>query len=267
MSYKNNPIGLFDSGVGGLSVLREIYNQLPCENTLYFADHMHIPYSIKPEKLIKKYVFEIINFLLGEKAKIIVIACNVATSIALEDAREKFNIPIVGVIEPGAKMAVKATKNKAVGILGPKKVTEIYKQIIGSLDSTINLFGQPCSDFANFVEQGLVNPKKIQETANICLKPLKEKRIDTLIFGCTHYPFLKDFIRKVMESKVKFVDPSRETVLGVKEILKKSGSLNVGRQEESIHKFFVSGHKQDFKFVAEKLIGKRIDSVEQDILL
>ena len=267
MSHKNNPIGLFDSGVGGLSVLREIYKQLPCENTLYFADHMHIPYSIKPEKLIKKYVFEIINFLLGEKAKVIVIACNVATSIALEDARDKFNIPIFGVIEAGAKIAVKVTKNKAVGILGPKKVTEIYKQITKSLDSAVNLFGQPCPDFAEFVEQGLENPKKIQETANIYLKSLKEKRIDTLILGCTHYPFLKDFIRKVMGPKVKFVDPSIQTVLEAKEILKQSGYLNTERHEESIHKFFVSGHKQDFKLVVEKMLGKEIDNIEQGILL
>lgn len=164
-------------------------------------------------------------------------------------------------------MAVKVTKNKAVGILAPKKVKKIYKQIIESLDSAINLFGQPCPDFADFVEQGLENPKKIQETANIYLKPLKEKRIDALILGCTHYTFLKDFIRKVIGTKVKFVDPSRQTVLEVKKILKQSGYLNVGRHEKSIHKFFVSGHKQDFKFVVEKLIGKKIDNVEQNVLL
>jgi len=164
-------------------------------------------------------------------------------------------------------MAVKVTKNKAVGILAPKKVTKIYRQIIESLDSSVNLFGQPCPDFADFVEQGLENPKKIQETTNIYLTPLKEKRVDTLILGCTHYPFLKDFIRKVIGPKVKFVDPSRQTVLEVKEILKQSGYLNAERHEESIHKFFVSGHKQDFKFVVEKMLGKEIDKVEQRIQL
>ena len=197
----------------------------------------------------------------------IIIACNVATSIALKSARDKYNIPILGVIEPGAKMAVKVTKNKAVGILAPNKVTKIYKQIIESLDFTVNLFGQPCPDFADFVEQGLENPNKIKETANIYLESLKEKGIDTLILGCTHYPFLKDFIRKVIGLKVKLVDPSKQTVLEAKEMLKQIGNLNVDRHEETIHKFFVSGHKQDFESAVEKLIKIKIDKVEQNISL
>lgn len=157
----NNSIGLFDSGVGGLSVLREIFKQLPFENTVYFADHIHFPYSGKPEELIKKYVFEIINFLIKEKVKIIIIACNVATSIALEGARKNFKIPIIGVIEPGAKTAVRVTKNKTIGVLGGKKVERIYSEVSESLDSNVKIFGQPYPDFAEFVEQGLVNPKKI----------------------------------------------------------------------------------------------------------
>ena len=267
MSQINDPIGLFDSGVGGLSVLREIFKQLPYENTVYFADHIHFPYSEKPEELIKKYVFEIIDFLIREKAKIIIIACNVAISIALKDARKNFKIPIIGVIEPGAKTAVRATKNKAIGVLGGKKVEGIYREVNESLDCNVKTFGQPCPDFAEFVEQGLVNPKKIQEAAYGYLIHIKEKGIDTLIFGCTHYPFLKDFVREVVGPKVKLVDPSRETVLKVKEILKQRGCLNAERQKESIHKFFVSGYKPNFKFVAEKLLEEKIDKVAQHIQL
>lgn len=267
MNQKSDPIGIFDSGVGGLSVLREIYKRLPYEDTVYFADHMHFPYSEKPPELIKEYVFNIIDFLINNKTKIIIIACNVATSIALKDASKISKIPIIGVIEPGAKSAVRVTKNKSIGVLGGKKVEEIYREVHKSLDSDIKTFGQPCPDFAKFVEQGLLNPKKIQETAYNYLKDIKEKDIDTLIFGCTHYPFLKEFVKKVVGPNIKLVDPSQETVESAREILKEHGLLNERIQKKTDHIFFISGNKPDFKFVAEKLLNEKVDKVLQNIKL
>jgi len=267
MNQKSDPIGIFDSGVGGVSVLREIYKQLPYENTVYLADHIHFPYSEKPAELIKEYVLDIINFLINNKTKIIIIACNVATSIALKDTRDIYKIPIIGVIEPGAKSAVKVTKNKSIGVLGGKKVEEVYREVHKSLDSDIKTFGYPCPDFAKFVEQGLSDPKEIQETAYSYLKNIKEKDIDTLIFGCTHYPFLKDFVKEVVGPNIKLVDPSQETVESAREILKKHELLNEKIKKEAAHIFFISGNKPDFKFVAEKLLNEKVDKVVQNIQL
>lgn len=264
MCKKNNPVGLFDSGVGGLSVLKEIFRQLPYENTVYFADIFHRRYGTKSEKVIKKYVFEIINFLIKKKkAKIIIMACNTATSFALEDARKNFKIPIIGVIEPGAKMALKVTQNKAIGIIGTEVTIrkKMHRKIIETLDPKVRVFEQACPPFGNFVEQGLVNPEKIRETVNRYLKILKNKEIDTLILGCTHYPFLKDFIKETLGSDVRLIDPSQETVLEVKKILRQAESLNLDKQMP-VYEFFTSGNKSNFKNIAGKLLGKELLKVE-----
>ena len=261
---KNNPVGLFDSGVGGLSVLREIFRQLPYENTVYFADTVHRRYGTKSEKVIKKYVFEIINFLIKKKrAKIIIIACNTATSVVLKSARKNFNIPIIGVIESGAKMALKVTKNKAIGIIGTEVTIrkKMHRKIIETLDPKVKIFEQACPPFGNFVEQGLVNPEKIQETVNRYLEILKNKKIDTLILGCTHYPFLDNFIKETLGSNIRLIDPSQETVLEVKKILIQSDNLNLNKRIP-IYKFFTSGNKCNFKNIAEKLLGKELLKVE-----
>jgi len=264
MCKKNNPVGLFDSGVGGLSVLKEIFRQLPYENTVYFADTFHRRYGTKSEKVIKKYVFEIINFLIKKKkAKIIIMACNTATSFALEDARKNFKIPIIGVIEPGAKMALKVTQNKAIGIIGTEVTIrkKMHRKIIETLDPKIRVFEQACTPFGNFVERGLVNSEKIQETVNRYLKILKNKKIDTLILGCTHYQFLKDFIKETLGSDVRLIDPSQETVLEVKKILRQAESLNLDKQMP-VYEFFTTGNKSNFKNIAEKLLGKELLKVE-----
>jgi len=264
MCKKNNPVGLFDSGVGGLSVLREIFRQLPYENTVYFADTVHRRYGTKSEKVIKKYVFEIINFLIKKKrVKIIIIACNTATSIALEGAHKNFNIPIIGVIEPGAKMALKVTQNKAIGIIGTEVTIrkKMLRKIIETLDPEVRVFEQACPPFGNFVEQGLVNPEKIRETVNRYLKILKNKEIDTLILGCTHYPFLNNFIKEALGSNVILIDPSQETVLEVKKILIQSDSLNLNKRIP-VYEFFTTGNKSNFKNIAEKLLGKESLKVE-----
>ena len=263
MENSDKPIGIFDSGVGGLSVLKEILQKLPQENTIYFADTVRRRYSNKPEEVIKEYSFEIIDFLIFQKVKLIVIACNTATSVALYEAQQRFNVPVIGVIEPGVKMALKNTKSKKIGIIAGEITIRkrIHRKLIKSIDPLIEIFEQATPPFGEFVEQGLINREKIQEIINRYLLPLKEKGIDTLILGCTHYPFLKDFIRKSMGPKVSLINPAKETVSQIKKILIIRGLLNLRNWQPS-HSFFTSGDINKFKIVGEKLLEQKINKVE-----
>jgi len=259
----NYPIGLFDSGVGGFSILREIRNKLPHENTIYFADTGRRRYGTKPEEEVLRYAFEIIRFLISKKVKTIVIACNTASAVFFKRAKNKFTIPIMGVIEPGVKMAINCSKKKRIGLIGTEITigSKVHQEIIKSLCPTVQFFPFPTPILGEFVEQSLSQPEEIQSTVNDYLSYFKGKRIDTLILGCTHYPFLRSFISQYFSDQVYLVDPAEATVIDLEQFLNKHNLLNKNKRIPK-YTFFTSGDLSRLKINIEKLLGLNIFSAK-----
>jgi len=260
MKNLNRPIGVFDSGVGGLSILKKIIQKLPKENTIYCADTGRRRYGNKPKNVIQRYSFEIIDFLISKNVKLVVIGCNTASSVALFATRKKYDIPIIGVVEPGVSMALKKiTKNSKLGIIGGEITckAKIHRKLIKKASSnlSIEVFEQETPPFGEFVEQGLRNKKEIQKTIDRYLSHLKEKEIDILILGCTHYPFLQNFIRNSLGPRVILIDPAEEVVAQIKKILDDKDLLNFDNYKAH-HSFYTSGDVVKFKFIAQKLLKK-----------
>jgi len=255
----NHPIGLFDSGVGGFSVLKEIINKLPYEDTIYFADTGRRRYGTKPEEEVLQYVFEIIQFLISKKVKAIVIACNTATAVSLEQVKNKFTIPIMGVIEPGARMAVHCSKKKRIGLIGTEITirSKVHQQIIESLCPTVKFFPLPTPLLGEFVEQSLNRPEEIQTTINDYLSYFKKKRIDTLILGCTHYPFLRSYISQYLGDQICLVDPAEATVIDLEQHLNRHNLLNKSKKVPE-YTFFTSGDLSRLKTNIKQLLGLNI---------
>ena len=204
-------IGVFDSGIGGLTVVKELTRQLPYEDIVYLGDTARVPYGTKSESTIIRFTLENILFLLRQDVKFVVIACNTASSIALELVKKYFQIPIIGVIKPGAKEAARVTRNKRVGVIGTTATirTAAYEAQLRKLDPGIKVTSCACPLFVPLVEEGQRNPKIIFAAASQYLKPLKKAGVDTLILGCTHYPLLKDYIRARTPEGIEFVEPAR----------------------------------------------------------
>jgi len=259
-------IGLFDSGVGGLSVVLEIFKQLPKESIIYFADIAHQPYGTKTKEEIENFILEICRFLEKQKVKLIIIACNTADAFGLTLAQKTFNIPIIGVIKPGSQAAARATQNKKIGILGSKGLinSKIYEKYLKSINFNIQVFGQPSDTslvpFA--VEEGKIHTNSTKRLVEEHLYYLQKENIDTIILGSTHYPFLKGVIRDVIGAKVILIDPAEETVQEVKKILFAKNQLS-NTQKEPIYKYFTSGDPTKFKTIAEKLVKKKISFVNK----
>jgi len=259
-------IGLFDSGVGGLSIVLEIFKQLPKESIIYFADTARQPYGTKTKEEIESYVLEICRFLKKQKVKLIIIACNTADAFGLTLAQKTFNIPIIGVIKPGVQAAVKATQNKKIGIIGSKGLikSKSHRRLVELMNSNIQVFEQPSDPslvpFA--VEEGKIYTNSTKRLVEEHLYSLQKENIDTIILGSTHYPFLKEVIREVIGSKVILIDPAEETVQEAKKILYEKNSLYNG-QKKPIYRFFTSGDPAKFKTIAEQLIKRKISFVNK----
>lgn len=194
------PIGVFDSGVGGLTVAREIMRNLPSERIVYFGDTARVPYGSKSKEIVLKFSRQIVRFLQLQDVKAIVVACNTASALALEEIKKEIDIPIIGVVEPGAKVAASVTKNKKIGLIGTKGTvhSKLYPEIIHRYDKEIQVFGQPCPLFVPLVEEGWLKDDVTVEVARRYVTPLLEQGIDTLILGCTHYPLLRSLIQKLV---------------------------------------------------------------------
>lgn len=260
----NKPIGIFDSGVGGLTVARAVLEELPNEHLIYFGDTARVPYGPRDLQEVKGFVFEIVTFLQSQGVKIIVIACNTGTAAGLVDAQRHFNIPIIGVIEPGARGAVQATVNRRVGVIGTKGTIEssAYQKTIQALDAGIEVFGQACPPFVEFAERGETTGQEITNVAQEYLKPLKEAQVDTVILGCTHYPLLTKVIAEVMGEDVKLINSATETAIEVRENLTRRGFL---RAENTLltHRFIVSGDEKAFLTLSQRFLGRKIEEVEK----
>lgn len=258
----NNPIGVFDSGIGGLTVVKEIMKILPNENIIYFGDTARVPYGSKSEKTIREYSIQNTKFLLSQNVKMIVIACNTSSAIALDEIQSMTNVPVVGVIRPGAKAALSNTSNKKIAVIGTSATitSKSYDKEIRLLDPSIEVYGRPCPLFVPIVEEGWANHKIAYITAEEYLSDLKKFSIDTLVLGCTHYPLMKDTIQKVIGENVKLIDSGVETAKVVKEILEKENLINPSTLQP-YYKFFVSDLPQKFKEVGELFLEKPIESL------
>lgn len=259
----SRPIGVFDSGVGGMTVVKELMDVLKNESLVYFGDTARVPYGTKSKQTVTKYAFQNTRFLLSQGVKAVVIACNTASATSLEDVKAHFDVPVFGVIEPGALAAVNASKNKKVGIIGTERtiLSGAYEKAIKALDPFIEIKSTPCPLFVPLVEEGWADTEVAYMVAKEYLKPLKESGVDTLVLGCTHYPLLMSTISKVMGEDVVLVNPARETALMVREKLEELGLFSAD-DKKPYYKFFVSDNPEKFQEIGGKFLKKPIYGIE-----
>ncbi|MDD5197145.1 MAG: glutamate racemase [Candidatus Omnitrophica bacterium] len=257
------PIGVFDSGVGGLTVVKELLRQLPHEDIVYFGDTARVPYGIKSKETVIRFSIENILFLLKHEVKFICVACNTVSSFALPEIKNHFKIPIVGVITPGAREAVYATQNKRVGVIGTKGTIKscAYENEIKQLDPRVKVAAVACPLFVPFVEEGWLNGNVVKSVVKYYLKPLKKAGVDTLILGCTHYPLLKRLIKDEMGENVALIDSAKQVAIEVNNILASEGLLR--KEGTGKHKFFVSDNPEWFSSLAERFLGRPVRNVKR----
>lgn len=264
---KNRPIGIFDSGVGGLTVLKEILMVLPDENTIYLGDTARVPYGIRSSETVIRYSFENTKFLSYKDIKLLVIACNTASSVSLDAIKSRVSIPVVGVIEPGAKAAVMATKSKKIGVIGTEATikSSAYTKAIKAIDESVEVFGLACPLFVPLVEEGWTEGHVTAMVAEKYLSALKNKDIDTIVLGCTHYPLLKKVIAEVMGSGVRLIDSAIEISQEIRVILDDLG-LKRENKSYSFREYYVTDSPERFLKVGENFLGQRIAHIEKIIV-
>jgi glutamate racemase len=260
----NKAIALFDSGVGGLTVVKEIFNQLPAEKIIYFGDTARFPYGPRPQKQVRRFVFEIMEFLQTQEIKALIIACNSATAAGLEYYRERTDLPLLGVIEPGIRAALARTKKGKIGVIGTQGTIEsgAYGAIFQRLAPGLELYSQACPLFVLLVENDLAGTPEARQVAKVYLSPLKDAGIDTLILGCTHYPLMADVIQEVMGPGVALISSAEETARETREVMEKERILNSSGINDCRSRFFVSGPARAFQELASKLLGESIKAYQ-----
>lgn len=259
---RNAPVGVFDSGVGGLTVAREIMRQIPEERIVYFGDTARVPYGNKSKDTILRYSRQIIRFLRTRKVKAIVIACNTASAYALDTVAAESDIPIIGVINAGARTAVQATRNGKIGVIGTEGTigSGIYTRVMKQLKPDIQVTGKPCPLFVPLVEEGLLHDSVTDEIASRYLSVLKGKYIDTLVLGCTHYPLLRSTLRRLMGEDVVLVNPAYETAIELKQLLEERGLERDGAEplQGEKYQFFVSDLAEKFTSFATSILPNEV---------
>lgn len=253
---KRNPIGVFDSGIGGLTVLREINSLLPNESTIYFGDTARVPYGSKSRETIERYSFEIASFLAKHDIKMLVAACNTASALAVPGLACRLPIPVIGVILPGARAAAAATRTGRVGVIGTEGTIRsgAYVSAIKAENPAVSAFVKACPLFVPLVEEGWAEDEIAARVAERYLADLKEAAIDTLVLGCTHYPLLKKTIATVMGEEVALIDSAASTAAEVKRKLEKTGTLNDSGLAPS-HRFYVTDSPERFMDVGRRFFG------------
>jgi len=260
----DKPIGIFDSGIGGLTVVKRFLTALPNENIIYFGDTARVPYGSKSNSTVIEYSLQDARFLLSKNVKAIVVACNTASSVAIDELRKTFDIPIIGMIGPGSKAALKETKNKKVGVIGTRATisNSAYAKRLKFLDPSVEVFEKACPLFVPLAEEGWIKKNATFEIAEEYLNELRSKEIDTLVLGCTHYPILSGVIQKVIGPNVKLIDSGIASVEIVKEELKKNNLLSQ-RDSGGESIFYVSDIPTKFKKIAELFLGKPVNEINK----
>ncbi|HJB91369.1 MAG TPA: glutamate racemase [Candidatus Eisenbergiella merdigallinarum] len=252
------PIGVFDSGVGGLTVAREIMNQIPNEKMVYFGDTARTPYGSKSKDTVIRYSRQIVRFLQTMQVKAIVVACNTASAYALDELEQEIDIPVIGVIKPGAKVAADETRNGKIGVIGTEGTigSGIYTEYIRKLKPDAEVMGKACPLFVHLVEEGLWQDPVTDEIAMRYLNELIDSGIDTLVLGCTHYPLIRSTIGRIMGEGVRLVNPAYETARELKELLVEKELYNpvapgLGTNQ---YRFFVSDAAEKFIHIANSIV-------------
>ena len=263
---KTAPIGVFDSGVGGLTVAREIMRNLPKEDIVYFGDTARVPYGSKSKDNIIRYSRQIIHFLQTKGVKAIVIACNTASALALDTVKDEFDIPIIGVVEPGARAALAVTENKKIGVIGTEATvrSSMYEKIIKGINPEVSVIGKACPLFVPLVEEGFKKHQVTDEIIDYYLAGLKKSDIDALILGCTHYPLLRSKIREYVGEKITLVNPAYETAMDLKRILQEMDMENPDIEgDHGSYSFYVSDAADKFKQFANSILPYDIETTKQ----
>ena len=257
------PIGVFDSGVGGLTVARAIRDQLPNESILYIGDTAHSPYGPKPIADVRRYALEVLDFMVEQGVKMLVIACNTASSAMLRDARERYDVPVVEVIQPAVRRAVATTRNRRVGVIGTVGTvnSRAYEDAFAAAPD-LKLFTRACPRFVEFVEAGVTSGLELLALASDYLRPLRDAGVDTLVLGCTHYPFLKGAISYVMGESVSLVSSDVETANDVYRILVGEGLERQASAPPVISYEATGADTHAFQSLANRMLGLDVANVD-----
>ncbi len=267
LDYKiHAPIGVFDSGVGGLTVAREIMRQLPKERIIYFGDTARVPYGSKSKETIIRYSRQIAHFLESRGVKAIVAACNTASAYALEEIRPELKIPAIGVVKPGAKVAAETTANGRIGVIGTEGTiaSQIYTEMIHRHNPDASVMGKACPLFVPLVEEGWLKDPVTIEVARRYLASFQESGIDTLILVCTHYPLLRSMVQEIMGEGVNLVNPAYETAQELKRLLSQHKIPNDGKGDRQMpmYQFYVSDAAEKFKNFANSILPCEIEEAQ-----
>lgn len=264
MNQAYKAIGVLDSGVGGLTVVQEIHRKLPQESIVYFGDTARMPYGSRPSGEVRRFVLQIIDFLQTQEIKLVVVACNTASAVGIQCYRELCHLPVVGVIEPGARAALASTCNKRVGVIGTAGTinSSAYEKELQRLSPGLNVTGRACPLFVLLVENGLAGTPEALAVARQYLEPFKQAQVDTLILGCTHYPLMSDLIQGTVGPAVRLISSAEETAVEVEAILTRNKLLNPLKGASPRHRFFVSGPPSLFEEVGGRLLGHPVKAYQ-----
>ncbi|HCV42486.1 MAG TPA: glutamate racemase [Bacteroidetes bacterium] len=260
----SKPIGVFDSGIGGLTVVHALTQRLPHENIVYFGDTARVPYGPKSPQVVREYAAQDVDFLISKDVKMVVIACNTVSAVALDVVQKHAKMPVIGVIVPGAMAAVKATTKKRVGIIGTRATvnSNAYTNAVRQLDGEVQVFAQECPLFVPLAEEGWVDHKVTDAVATEYLFPFKQEKIDTLILGCTHYPILRRAISAALDRAVALIDSGEATGVEVERVLDEKGLRNPSKQRPNLQ-FYVSDIPAKFAEIGERFLGQRMGRVQK----
>ncbi|MCI8730720.1 MAG: glutamate racemase [Lachnospiraceae bacterium] len=266
MDLTEAPIGVFDSGVGGLTVAREIMRNLPAEHIVYFGDTARLPYGSKSRDTILMFSRQIIRFLQTQHVKAIVVACNTASAFALDEVAGENNLPMIGVVKPGARVAAQVTSNKRIGVIGTEGTTgsHIYRNYIQDIDPEITVIEKPCPLLVPLVEERWIHDSVTRQVLERYLAGLQEQQVDTLVLGCTHYPLLRSIVGEIMGSAVTLVNPAYETALELKQLLAARNLTNPGTDKKEFpYRFFVSDLADKFKVFANSILPYDVEMTQK----
>jgi glutamate racemase len=261
------PIGIFDSGVGGLTVARAILDQLPNESTLYIGDTARGPYGPRPLAEVREFALETMDFLVEQGVKAIVIACNTASAAMLRDARERYSVPVIEVIQPAVRRAVAATRTGKIGVIGTRATidSKAYVDAFAAAPQ-LHITSIACPLFVEYVERGETSGADITKIAREYLAPVMDAKVDTLVLGCTHYPLLTGVISYVMGEGVTLVSSAEETAKDLYRTLVENGLLRVQTATPATHRFLATGDAKAFETLARRFLGPEVTKVEHQTL-
>jgi len=257
ISQKQKSIGVFDSGIGGLTVVHALMQHLPNENITYFGDTARVPYGSKSAEVVREYAFEDTRFLMQQGVKIVVVACNTVSAVAIDDLKAQFDIPIIGMIEPGADAAEQATRRGRIGVIGTLATiaSESYTRALHQRQRSFEVISKPCPLFVPLAEEGWTDHPVSQMVADEYLGELRQKNIDTLILGCTHYPILRGVIQRSVGSGVTLIDSGEAAAREVEQLLRQEDLLNTSSDQPN-YSFFVSDVPQKFKQLGQIFLNR-----------